>query len=906
MTSDELMQSQEKSRVNSAAIGQSLCTAVQIAMVDLLRSWNVLPTAVVGHSSGEIAAAYACGSITFTTALTIAYHRGRLAGERFGNGSKIRGAMLAVGLSEQDVQTYIAKVPEASGKIVVACVNSPRSVTVSGDRAAVVRLQSVLEARQIFVRRLAINVAYHSHHVEIMAPEYLASLSDLPSPTVNSDVAFYSSVYGKAVSGENLDAAYWVKNAVSQVRFSEALQGLCVATRDTNDRLNASWSKPAVGILVEVGPHSALAGFFKQIMAATLDLAGPNIKYIASLVREKNAVQTSLELASELFVAGYPIDLKAVNFSDIERQPRVIVDLPPYPWDHSVSYWHESRLSSEFRHRPTPRHPLLGAQAPNFNPLEPEWRNIVRVSEIPWITGHVIQSNIVYPAAGYIAMALEASLQRFKASGKVDVISRFRLREVNIGRALLVPNTPEGIETILSLRPYNHSARKSSDLWDEFRVFSYTKDDGWTQHCWGLVSVETLKDASEVEGHRELEYKIARYQSDIEAARAQCHVVTEPTQMYETLRSFGLDYQDTFASVDSVVTGPHQSLGTVRIPDTSATMLGSFEHPHVLHPAMLDSCLQIAFPCLLKAGKLCEPMVPTYIAEIAVSMDVCKDYGERLLVHATTAPAGNRACKMNMTAASVMNKVPRLPMIEITGLTLTTIPGITNLDQQSADTRNISHKMEWAPDVDLMSPQIIRELCSPPSLSGSTTSQASHPSYDQLVKYVELLAHKKPDLHILEIGANSGDAARAISETMARKCNKDWQYHCTSKAADALRLVEESQSSWRDSIVFKQLIIEEDPQSQAFQFGYYDLIVASDDWHATSRSDDPIQNMRKLLRSGGKLLLQTSTQSQLDRGRLPEVSSSANNCKTLLYLSLYNSNNVQVMKKCDRNHRLRP
>ena len=891
------MQSQHNSRVHSAAIGQSLCTAIQVAMVDLLHSWNVLPTAVTGHSSGEIAAAYACGSITFNTALTLAYHRGRLAGETFENGSKLRGAMLAVGLSEQDVQTYIARISETSGKIVVACVNSPRSVTVSGDRAAVIRLQTVLEARQIFVRRLAVSVAYHSHHMEMVGPKYLAALSDLPRPAANSRVAFYSSVRGEAMSGEDLDAAYWVKNLVSQVRFSDALQSLCLATNGTSDLVNSSLSKTAVEILVEVGPHSALAGFFKQLMAATPDLTGSNIRYITSLSREKDAVKTSLNLASELFVAGYPIDLKAVNFSDSERQPRVLVDLPPYPWDHSLSYWHESRLSSEFRHRPSPRHPVLGAPAPNFNILEPEWRNILRISEVPWVRGHVIQSNVVYPAAGYIAMALEASLQRFKARGSIDTISRFRLRDVHIGRALLVPDTSEGMETLLALRPYSSSARKSSDLWDEFRVFSYTKDEGWTEHCWGLVSIERKKDASEVEGHRELEHKIASYQSDLKSARAHCHAVTDPAQMYETLRSVGHDYRDAFASVDGAFTGFHESLGTVRIPDTSTTTLKSFEHPHILHPATLDSCLQLAFPALLNVGMMREPMVPTHIEEIAVSEDICKGYGERLLVHARTIPAGNRACKMNLTASNALDEAPRTPMVEITGLTLTSIPGGSGVDQQAAASRSISHKIEWAPDVDLMSPKELRELCTRTNPLGSTTSQGLPQCYDEITKYVDLLAHKKPDLRILEIGASFREATRAIAETLAQHGRKDWQYHCTNKAADAIKTMEDALSSWKGLIIFKKLDIEEDPQNQEFQTEHYDLIVATDTLQASSHLGDSIRNMRRLLRSGGRLLLQTSTKVP-GHEHLDGIPPSVNNRKRLpCFLSLYaSSNKLQSVK----------
>ena len=118
---------------------------------------------MVGHSSGEIAAAYAAGCITFRSALTVAYRRGELASAVLERNSKFRGLMLAVGLSEQDAQPFIAKIADESGKVVVACVNSPRSVTVSGDRIAVIRLQTILEARQIFVRRLPVSIAYHSH-----------------------------------------------------------------------------------------------------------------------------------------------------------------------------------------------------------------------------------------------------------------------------------------------------------------------------------------------------------------------------------------------------------------------------------------------------------------------------------------------------------------------------------------------------------------------------------------------------------------------------------------------------------------------------------------------------------------------------------------------------------------------
>lgn len=188
----------------------------------LLEVWNTRPLSVTGHSSGEIAAAYACGAITFEAALTISYYRGYLARALLEKG-KLRGAMIAVGLSEAETEDIIAQIPEGRDKAVIACVNSPRSVTVSGDRTAVLDLQSMLEARQVFVRKLAVTTAYHSHHMEVVANSYLAELQKLPGPNskVNTGVAFYSSVTGETMDCSQLDAAYWVKNMVSQVRFSK-------------------------------------------------------------------------------------------------------------------------------------------------------------------------------------------------------------------------------------------------------------------------------------------------------------------------------------------------------------------------------------------------------------------------------------------------------------------------------------------------------------------------------------------------------------------------------------------------------------------------------------------------------------------------------------------------------------
>ncbi len=686
---DELLLPAERSRVNSAAIGQPLCTALQLALVDLLESWNIIPVSVTGHSSGEIAAAYACGSITFESALDIAFHRGSLASTILERG-KLRGAMLAAGLSEVEANTFISRIPAGRGKAVIACVNSPKSVTISGDRAAILSLQSTLEARQIFVRKLAVNTAYHSHHMDLVAEGYLTALHHLPKPTADKGITFYSSVTGHELNGEQLDASYWVKNMVSQVRFSHSLQCLC---RGLVLEADPCLRNPAVDLILEIGPHSALAGFVKQNLAA---LGETKTKYNSCLIREKNAVETILGAASDLYVAGYPVDLRALNSDVSESTPQVLTDLPAYPWDHSTSYWHESRLSLDYRKRSAPRHPLLGAPCSDFNILEPSWRNIVRVSEIPWIRGHMVQSNIVYPAAGYVAMAIEASSQWSQLKGIKERLSRYRLKEVSIGKPLFVPDDAEGVETKFYLRPYSRSAQESSDVWAEFRIFSYSKMEGWTEQCRGLIMVDHDERTSEVEGDRETRLQNASYMSTIEAAGKDCQAVTSPAQLYDLLRTTGLEFQGAFKCIEDVSVGQNQSIGHIRIPDTAIVMPKKFEHHHVLHPSTLDACMQIISPSLIKAGALESPMLPTFIQEISVSGDVPRMPGERLLVHTTTNFVSKRSSKYSLTAAAASPQTSTVPVIEISGLLCKTISGGSNSAQRVID-QHISHKLRWEP-----------------------------------------------------------------------------------------------------------------------------------------------------------------------------------------------------------------
>ena len=149
----ELLKSTENSILDRADLAQPISTALQIALVDAMAYLDVRPSAVVGHSSGEIAAAYACGIISRRTAMAIAYYRGYVTKD-----SLSTGRMAAVGLGAEEVAAYLV------AGVVVACDNSPSSTTLSGESTKLDSVLSTIRRQKpdTLVRKLKVDMAYHS------------------------------------------------------------------------------------------------------------------------------------------------------------------------------------------------------------------------------------------------------------------------------------------------------------------------------------------------------------------------------------------------------------------------------------------------------------------------------------------------------------------------------------------------------------------------------------------------------------------------------------------------------------------------------------------------------------------------------------------------------------------------
>lgn len=361
----------------------TLCTAVQIALVNLFRSWSIHPIAVVGHSSGEAAAAYCAGHLTIQESIITSYYRA-LALKR----NPEPGVMMAVGLGAEEVLPYL----HGHQSLFLACRNSPQSVTISGDAASIDKLEHDLKDAGVFARKIkSSGFANHSPLVERGANYFRQNFQhslpdDLQMSRRGSNIPMYSCITGDKVTSQDLGVRYWAKNISAPVLFDKALQRLLTV-------------ETAVSVVIEVGPHSALAGPIRQTKAF-LGFNDQRLSYLPSLTRGKNGVEDVLRLAGSLFLADYPVDIAAVNFSsgtveDRSTPPRHIVDLPSYQWNYGQTHWIEQRLSREMLFRKHPRHDLLGSLEPSSTPTSLLWRNRLQLSDVPWISDHTVTFVLV-------------------------------------------------------------------------------------------------------------------------------------------------------------------------------------------------------------------------------------------------------------------------------------------------------------------------------------------------------------------------------------------------------------------------------------------------------------------------------------------------------------------------------
>lgn len=702
----ELLRSKETSHLAETRYSQPICTALQLAILDLLKQWGIEPSAVVGHSSGEMAAAYAAGILSFENTMVAAYYRGLYMSNSVDSKP---GAMMAVGLAEAEA---VAEVRSYQGRIAIAAINSPSTMTLSGDEDAIVDLKEKLTERKIFARQLHVAQAFHSHHMYPLAAGYQKALDHHPSfTTQEARLRMFSSVTARMADPSKMDASYWTANMTGTVRFSDALTGILL---DDLDEQN-------VDILVEVGPHPALKGPSRQVLQS-LKL---DIPYLATLTRGIPDYEGLLGLAASLYTHGYPVDLIATNsdhFIGSSGQVSAVCTgqklntLPSYSWDHT-RYWAETRVIREHRLR-TDRHAVLGVPVPGSIESHPRWRNYLRLSELPWLSGHVIEGKIVFPAAGYISMAIEAEI---RLVGKAVDVKAIHLRDIAVKSALTLTDEDAGTEIVLELRPVSISAKSTSNSWHEFVIFAFDESGRSTEHCRGLISTELGSPASvrRIKPYRSL--------SELEKDSDRRILVQN---YYQHLNALGLQYGEDFKLLSGdIESGPGFAIAPLKFRHNQISSQPA--HVSILHPTLLDASVHVIFAAIeSQIGRpIDEPFIPTFLRSMTVSGAFVseKAMSEERNFHicSDTTLSSPRVALSDLRVHSYGGGEL---LIDMQGLQLTALGGDA---ADSVSGRSLFFRTRWQPSFDLL-------------------GHSDRPStIDGIAHIIDLFAHQHPDARIL-------------------------------------------------------------------------------------------------------------------------------------------------------------
>lgn len=443
---EELLREDDPARTYSTEISQPLCTALQVAFVDLLKQCGITFSAVVGHSSGEIAAAYASGVLSARDVIIIAYYRGYHCCQ-IREISRRSGKMMAVGMTPQDAQKLCSQ-PCFLGRIVVAAENSRFSVTLSGDFDAIDEAKIMLDQDAVFARILKVDSAYHSHHMEIVREPYLTSLKKADVQPMRHCFAgtcnWYSSVYslksGKEMSTPTaFEDEYWVDNMVNSVLFHQAI--------------TSAVQKEDLDLALEIGPHPSLKG---SAIDTIKSVSGRDILYQGVLERNRDALDCFANLLGYVW-KNFDSETPIIDFSGFQgacngpkwRMPRVYKGLPTYSWDHEKPMFKESRISKEWRMHNTTFHELLGRPTSSGSSREVRWRNILRFEDLEWLRGHQFQNQVLIPASGYLVMAADAAIHML---GQEQSIQLIELQDILIHNGVTLKEGYPGIDMIFEIK----------------------------------------------------------------------------------------------------------------------------------------------------------------------------------------------------------------------------------------------------------------------------------------------------------------------------------------------------------------------------------------------------------------------------------------------------------------------
>ncbi len=530
-----------QSRLNEVEIVQPALFAIQVALAALWRSWGIEPHAVVGHSLGEVAAAYVADVLSFDDAVRVICHRSRLFKPTVGH-----GAMAAVDLSIADARHVLVGLED---RVSIAVSNGPSSTVLSGDPATLAAILDQLQRRDVFCRMVNVDFASHSPQMEPLRADLLLALEGLQPRT--ECVPIYSTVTGQVGHGLDFDAPYWARNMREPVLFSAAVQRL---VEDGHD------------IFLEISPNPILLSSIQQ----GLHHVGKEGAVLPSLRREEDERTVLLGSLGALYALGYPVDWNLIY----PRGGRC-VRLPSYPWQRERCWLEPAAGRTSARdvrvsRDATGNHPLLGR---HFNSAHPAgthfWETTLDKNALPYLDEHRIQGVAVLPASAYLEMALAAAAELFGARS-------FALEDIEFRKGLFMPEgTIHTIQTIFS---------QGGDGAASFHIYSRREDNGhpvhlWMLHATGKVCVHQDDSVTTPDAGRE----------SLPEMRARCIEKISGEDYYRKLSDRGIHYGRFFQGIVQLWPNNGDVLAEVQLPEGPEEDFQGFQ----IHPAIFDAGLQV-------------------------------------------------------------------------------------------------------------------------------------------------------------------------------------------------------------------------------------------------------------------------------------------------------------------------
>ncbi len=340
-------------------------------------------------------------------------------------------------------------------------------------------------------------------------------------------------------------------------------------------------------------------------------------------------------------------------------------------------------------------------------------------------------------------MAVEAIAQRAKI--RSAEYSQLCLREISVSQALIIPEAVE-VETMLALRPLDEGTKASSETWEEFRIFSWTSAGGWLQHSRGQIAVFNDRKINDVEGEGASNFVQSAVRDQITRIEAACVSPLDSQRIYDAISSVGFDYGTSFNGLSDCRVGGDHAAALVRVPDTGSIMPHQFETDLIVHPALLDNCLQIMWP-LLGAGQseLDGLFIPSFAKNICIRPNVKTQMGGCLHVLGTRSKAPS---SLEQVIESILVIGPggsdELPAVVIEGLDIAHLSNIPSIKAK----RGISRysKIEWKPCLDSLGPDEFQDYFQLGAASESEISR--HRAFERVsLLYFEAALQEVTDAH---------------------------------------------------------------------------------------------------------------------------------------------------------------